>query len=78
MKAGQELGCEIVAEFVDNPTVWKIVTDMGIQYSQGFLFHKPMGFPKNGEGLPEYVDLTELRLQTKTAVGNALSIPEGP
>jgi hypothetical protein len=51
---------------------------MGIQYSQGYLFHKPMGFPKNGEGLPTEIDLTELRLQTKSAVSGALSIPEGP
>lgn len=46
VKAGQELGCEIVAEFVDSVTVWELITQMGIQYSQGFLFHKPMGFPK--------------------------------
>jgi len=34
---------------VDNVTVWEIVTEMGIQFSQGFLFHKPMGFPETGE-----------------------------
>lgn len=52
---------------------------MGIQYSQGFLFHKPTGFPKDGGGLPETIDLTELRLRTKVSVGEKLaSIPEGP
>lgn len=55
-----------------------MVSDMGIQYSQGFLFHKPMGFPENGEGLPETIDLTELRLQIKASVSDAIRLPEAP
>lgn len=78
VKAGQELGCEIVAERVDSVAIWELVTEMGIQYSQGYLFHKPAGFPKTGEGLPAAIDLTELRLRTKTSVSGTLSIPEGP
>lgn len=49
VKAGQELGCEIVAERIDSVAIWELVTEMGIQYSQGYLFHKPMGFPETGK-----------------------------
>lgn len=34
VKAGKELGCEIVAEHVDSIAIWEIVTEMGIQSSQ--------------------------------------------
>ena len=34
-------GLETVAEFVDKPTVLKRVHELGIDYAQGFLLHKP-------------------------------------
>lgn len=30
-----------VAEFVENETIFKMVKDMGIDYSQGYFFGKP-------------------------------------
>jgi EAL domain-containing protein (putative c-di-GMP-specific phosphodiesterase class I) len=33
-----------VAEFVENETIYEIVRDMGIDYSQGFYFGKPEMF----------------------------------
>ena len=35
------IGAEIVAEYVHNDEVQKIVEDLGIQFSQGFLFSEP-------------------------------------
>lgn len=35
------MGITVVAEFVDRPEIQTIVKDLGIQYSQGYFFHKP-------------------------------------
>lgn len=72
VKAGQELGCEIVAEFVDNDEVWSLVSEMGIQYSQGFHFHEPQRLMP-GERLPESIDITEMILRVRSAVGKAVT-----
>jgi len=39
----QEL--EVVAEFVENEAIFEIVKELGIEYSQGYLFGKPERFP---------------------------------
>lgn len=43
VRSADELGCETVAEFVDNAEAWKILRELGVKYSQGFFFHKPQG-----------------------------------
>jgi len=35
------LGIEVVAEFVESEEIQKIVKELGIEYSQGYLFSKP-------------------------------------
>ncbi len=37
----KNLGIKTIAEFVDNEEVFKIVKELGIDYSQGYLFAKP-------------------------------------
>jgi EAL domain-containing protein (putative c-di-GMP-specific phosphodiesterase class I) len=38
----QKLGAKTVAEFVHNETIYKIVRDLGVDYSQGYFFSAPM------------------------------------
>ena len=40
----REQGLETVAEFVENETIFEIVKELGIEYSQGYLFGKPQYF----------------------------------
>jgi diguanylate cyclase (GGDEF)-like protein len=35
------MGISVVAEFVENQEIQDVVTDLGIEFSQGYLFHKP-------------------------------------
>jgi len=37
----QDIGIETVAEFVSSESIYNVVTEMGITYSQGFYFGKP-------------------------------------
>ena len=39
----QEL--DVVAEFVENEAIFEIVKNLGIKYSQGYLFGRPERFP---------------------------------
>lgn len=39
---GKKLNIETVAEYVENEEIQKIIVDIGINYSQGYLFGKPM------------------------------------
>lgn len=39
---GKKLNIETVAEFVENDDIQKIIKEIGIDYSQGYLFGKPM------------------------------------
>lgn len=39
---GKKLNIETVAEYVENEDIQKIIVDIGINYSQGYLFGKPM------------------------------------
>ncbi len=37
----REQGLEIIAEFIENETIFAIVKDLGIEFSQGYLFGRP-------------------------------------
>lgn len=43
---GSQLNAELVAEFVENGQIQKKVAEMGIQFSQGYFFAKPIPFEK--------------------------------
>ena len=36
------LSKQVVAEWIESPDVVKLLTDMGAQYGQGYLFNKPV------------------------------------
>lgn len=72
VKAAKELGCEIVAEFVDSDEAWRLVTEMGIEYSQGYHFHKPQKLMP-GETLPDSFDIAEMQARVRASVANAVA-----
>lgn len=72
VKAAKELGCEIVAEFVDSDEAWRLVAEMGIEYSQGYRFHEPQGLAP-GESLPDAFDITEMQARVRTAVADSVA-----
>ncbi len=37
----KEQGIELIAEFVENEEIYRIVTDLGVEYSQGYYFGEP-------------------------------------
>jgi diguanylate cyclase (GGDEF)-like protein/PAS domain S-box-containing protein len=39
---------QVIAAWVENPEVLKILTEMGVQYGQGFVFSHPQPFPASG------------------------------
>ena len=39
---------QVIAAWVENPEVLKILTEMGVQYGQGFVFGHPQPFPASG------------------------------
>jgi len=41
---GQVMGLETIAEFVENGAILKILTDIGVNYAQGYGIHKPTPF----------------------------------
>jgi len=41
---GQVMGLETIAEFVENTDIMKILTDIGVDYAQGYGIHKPRIF----------------------------------
>lgn len=43
-KMGQVMGLTTVAEFVENDKILKILSDIGVNYAQGFGIHKPCPF----------------------------------
>lgn len=59
VKSAEELGCEVVAEGVETVEEWKIVREMGIRYSQGYLFQKPAAVASVGD-LPRSFPLPEI------------------
>ncbi|MFA5429046.1 MAG: EAL domain-containing protein, partial [Sulfurimonas sp.] len=38
----KKLGMKTIAEFVENEEIFKIVKDLGIDYSQGYYFSQPL------------------------------------
>jgi EAL domain-containing protein (putative c-di-GMP-specific phosphodiesterase class I) len=56
VRSAEELGCAVVAEYVENEAIFRAVRDMGIRYSQGYFFHKPEPMPENGS-LPTRFEL---------------------
>src|SRR5688572_5488707 len=45
------LSKQVIAEWVETPEVLKILTDMGAQYGQGYLFQRPQLLERAGEPL---------------------------
>ncbi len=41
---GQVMGLETIAEFVENDEIMDILTDIGVNYAQGYGIHKPCAF----------------------------------
>ncbi len=41
---GQVMGLETIAEFVENDEIMEILTDIGVNYAQGYGIHKPCAF----------------------------------
>ncbi|MBA3025530.1 MAG: EAL domain-containing protein [Sulfurimonas sp.] len=41
----KELNISTIAEYVENSTIYEIVKDLGIDYSQGYFFSAPLEFP---------------------------------
>jgi len=41
---GQVMGLETIAEFVENDEIMSILTDIGVNYAQGYGIHKPCAF----------------------------------
>lgn len=48
----QGLSKQVIAEWVETPEVLKILTDMGAQYGQGYLFQRPQPLERVAEPLP--------------------------
>ena len=44
VKIADSIGAEVVAEFVENAQIQKIIEDNGIRYSQGYHYSKPLPF----------------------------------
>ena len=44
VKIADSIGAEVVAEFVENSQIQKIIEDIGIRYSQGYHYSKPLPF----------------------------------
>ena len=37
----KEQNMEVVAEYVENEEIYKVLCDLGVEYSQGYYFGKP-------------------------------------
>ena len=47
------IGAEVIAEFVETQEIQNIVEEIGIQYSQGYLFSVPSSYVMTDDGLGE-------------------------
>ena len=72
-RAAEELGCEIVAEFVGTEGAREIVAEMGIRYGQGYHFHQPQAFDPKVGGLPERFDVISMEEGVRRKVSDTLA-----
>ena len=49
---GHQLGLQVVAEWVDNDAARDILRDLGVDYAQGYLLHRPSPVPRFGRPTP--------------------------